>query len=103
MKKIVRINNLTCEYYAADNQQVAYVLTPMSLNDDDIETLAAKHKINLVVISGMDWNDDMTPWSAPGITRGEKDFGNNADSFLVILTNKIIPEAEASFLIILHT
>ena len=97
MRRTIQINNLTCEYFYADSQQVAYILTPMSLNDKDVEALTAKYNINLIVISGMDWNDDMTPWSAPGITRGEKDFGNNAEAFLATLTNKIIPEAEANF------
>lgn len=97
MRRTIQINNLTCEYFYADSQQVAYILTPMSLNDKDVEALTAKYNINLIVISGMDWNDDMTPWSAPGITRGEKDFGNNAEAFLATLTNKIIPEAEATF------
>ena len=45
-----------------------------------IEELSAQFKTNIVAISEMDWNNDMTPWKAPAVKEGE--FGGHASQFL---------------------
>jgi len=47
-----------------------------------------------VGVFGADWNDDLTPWPAPGMFRKEKPFGGKAPGFLDQLTGELIPEAE---------
>lgn len=49
----------------------------------------------LVTICGLNWNHDLSPWKAPAVFSGDSDFQGEADSFLNIVTEKIIPRAEA--------
>lgn len=48
----------------------------------------------LVVICQLDWNFDMSPWKAPSIFQNDLDFTGGADTFLQVLTEKIIPKVE---------
>lgn len=43
----------------------------------------------IAALDGVDWNNDLTPWRAPGLRSGE--FGNGAEEFLRVLTSDIIP------------
>ncbi len=48
----------------------------------------------LVAISGLDWNRDMSPWDNPPVFKEDAPFTGGADSYLQLLTEKIVPEAE---------
>ena len=41
-----------------------------------------------------DWDNDLTPWPAPGLYPGDPDFQGNADAFYARLTNHVLPTAE---------
>lgn len=56
--------------------------------------LVADLDIVLVSIEGIDWEKDLTPWEAPGAFKGQPDFSGKADDFLILLQEKIVPEAE---------
>lgn len=49
----------------------------------------------LITIGGLNWDHDLSPWKASAVFRGNSDFQGKADSFLELLTGKIIPQAEA--------
>ena len=59
-----------------------------------IEELPARFKTNIVAISEMDWNNDMTPWKAPAVKEGE--FGGHASQFLDRLKGDIFFNLESS-------
>ena len=61
---------------------------------DGLKGLSEKHGISIVVIEGVNWNDDLTPWPAVGVFKKAKPFGGKAAAFLNKLTHEIIPEAE---------
>ena len=48
----------------------------------------------LIAISGLEWNNEMTPWKAPNITKKAPDFTGKADYYLQELENDIIPKIE---------
>ena len=50
--------------------------------------------VNLIVISSLDWNNDMSPYAAPSVFRHAPAFSGGADKYLDLLTEKIIPAAE---------
>ncbi len=50
--------------------------------------------VNLIVISSLDWNSDMSPYSAPSVFRHAPDFSGGAAKYLGLLTENIIPAAE---------
>lgn len=49
---------------------------------------------NVVTIPVRDWNTSLTPWPAPGLYRGEPDFGGDAAATLVELCDEAIPAIE---------
>lgn len=48
----------------------------------------------LVTVCGLDWDHDLSPWKAPAVFPGDADFRGEADHFLDILMEKIIPQSE---------
>ena len=70
---------------------------PHRLPAEDIsalEELSTRFETNIVVISEMDWNNDMTPWKAPAVKEGE--FGGRASHFLDSLKGDIFFNLESS-------
>lgn len=50
----------------------------------------------LAVVSGIDWNDEMTPWGCPPIFPSEGAYGGHADRYLNWMEMELIPEVERS-------
>ncbi len=74
--------------------RIAYILYPLDVLSDWIDTAAEKYNVSIVVITGMDWDDDLTPWAAPGVPKGSPDFKGLAAQFLNTLQHTVIPEIE---------
>lgn len=56
------------------SERICYVILPEKLKESEhpwIESMAATHGANFVVISGVNWEEDLTPWKAPGLKSGE--------------------------------
>ena len=60
----------------------------------DIGSVAAGIACTIVTVPVADWNDSLTPWPAPGLYRGEPDFGGNAARTLADLRDRVIPFIE---------
>lgn len=76
---------------------VCYLLAPGGLASDMAkwaEKAAAGRNCNIVVISGMDWNCDMTPWPADGVMKEKKPFSGGAKMYLKELAEDYIPAVE---------
>lgn len=76
---------------------ICYVLVPGGLVADArkwAEAAAPMHQCTIALISGMDWNRDMTPWSAQGVMKKEKDFGGGAPMYIRELETDLIPNIE---------
>lgn len=90
---------LTFDYVrASSDEQVCYVLLPEGLKEDLrrwIEDASAQYNVSIVVVTGMDWNDDLTPWRAEGVMRKAKPFGGHGGMFLRALRDDYIPNIEA--------
>ena len=68
--------------------RVCYLLMPGGLKDDVaafIEQASEEHSCTMVVLSGMNWNDDLTPWPAEGVFKEKKPFGGKAREFAIKL------------------
>lgn len=73
-----------------EGEAICYILLPEGLSDDGERFLSEsmeKYGCSIAVISGMDWNRDMTPWPAQPVFRKEKSFGGRAKDFLNTLEN----------------
>ena len=52
----------------------------------------------LALLPDVNWNNELTPWSAPKIFQDGMDFGGRAPEYLQLLTNRIVPEVEMHLL-----
>ena len=52
----------------------------------------------LVTISGLAWHHDLTPWEMPPVSEGAPPCTGGAGEYLRLLTEEILPEAEAALL-----
>lgn len=77
--------------------RICYIILPERLKETErewLDMLAEQHSASMVVISGLDWESELTPWKAPGLKSGE--FAGRAQSFLDILKNDIMVNVESS-------
>ena len=80
-----------------DSSSIIYILLPHRLPEEEriaLEGLSTRFEMNIVTISEMDWNNDMTPWKAPAVKEGE--FGGRASQFLDRLKGDIFFNLENS-------
>ena len=75
------------------SRRVAYILYPMEALGGWLAQAATKYRISMVSITGMDWDNDLSPWPAPGEPPGSPDFQGLAPEFLATLTQKVAPAA----------
>ena len=46
---------------------------------------------SFAAVGGFDWNGDLSPWPAPGLSKRDPPFAGRADAFLETLTGGILP------------
>ena len=84
-------------YTGAGSSRICYILIPEGVSEEVskwAEKASEKHECNMVLISGMDWNHDMSPWMAEGVMKKEKKFTGGAQMFLSSLLTDFIPYVE---------
>lgn len=95
MKQEIEIEGLQCLCSTVNRKdRVAYILYPMDFLNNWIEQATKKYDTNIVVITGMDWQNVFSPWPAPGVPKGSEEFKGESPEFLKKLQNKVIPEIE---------
>lgn len=93
-KQTCNIDGLDCLCCKAEGSlRVTYILYPMDILDTWIEAASRKYRTSIVVITGMDWDDDLTPWPAKGVPKGCPDFKGLAGEFSPRL-DKLVKDAE---------
>ena len=83
------------------SDRICYVILPEKLKESEhpwLESMADRHEANFVVISGVNWEEDLTPWKAPGLKGGE--FAGRARYFLDMLKTDLFFNLEASMRIV---
>lgn len=55
-------------------------------------------EFSLAVINGVNWDDEMTPWPIPPISKGDTPCSGGADIYLKQLTGELLPRIEDSLL-----
>ena len=75
-------HSLHLDISTASSNRICYIILPESLKETEyswLDRMAEIHDTNMVVISGLNWERDLTPWKAPGVKGGE--FEGKAKSF----------------------
>ena len=81
-----------------NSNRICYMILPRGIRNEalDLEALSEKYSVSIVQVNDVVWNDDLTPWPAPGVFKKAKPFGGGAAAFLEKLVGEIIPETEKS-------
>lgn len=90
-------HSLHLDIASFDSSSIIYILVPHRLPEGDlaaIKDISVRYESNIVVISEMDWNNDMTPWKAPAVKEGE--FGGHGPQFLDRLKDDLFFNLENS-------
>ncbi|MCM1164342.1 MAG: alpha/beta hydrolase-fold protein [Muribaculaceae bacterium] len=97
MIRTIEIEGLNCKIASSGNPgKIAYILYPMEIPEAWLEQTRHIYNIGVVAVSGMDWDNVFSPWPAPGVPRGCPDFKGNANGFLQVLTQKVVPSVESN-------
>lgn len=103
MTQTIQIGELQCLCCLTEtSQDIAYILYPEKILADWIEDAAGKYGTTIVIITGMDWQNDLTPWPAKGVPAGSPDFKGNAPEFMATLLTKVVPSVEKTLGIHTH-
>lgn len=81
-------HSLHLDISSSCNDKICYLILPEKLKEKEmpwLDAMAEQFSCNFIVISGLEWEDDLTPWKAPGIKSGE--FSGKAKNFLEGLKN----------------
>lgn len=73
---------------------VTYILYPIDYLESWMENAALKFNTSIVGITGMDWDNDLTPWPEKGVPKGSDDFKGLAADFLKTIQDQVIPGVE---------
>lgn len=87
----------TMFYIKRDTGKICYMILPEGIKEDvyeGLERMSVRYGVSMVVVDGVNWNDDLTPWPAEGVFKKAKPFNGQAASFLDRLTKVMIPEIE---------
>ncbi len=89
------IDGLQCLCSTVERKdRIAYILYPMDMLSNWVEAASKKYDTNIVVITGMDWQNVFSPWPASGVPKGSEDFEGKSPEFLKKLQNDVIPMIE---------
>lgn len=90
----IKAGRLTCDCAYAASPRICYVLTPVQLDKKRLEQWRDLYETTIVSVHGMDWDNDLTPWVAPGVEANDADFEGKASDFLSFLRTAVIPKVE---------
>ncbi len=88
------IANLNIRTVLGSPDRICYLLYPFDRLEEWIERAAPEFGVSIAVVTGMDWDNDLTPWPAKGQPPGSPDFRGNAVEFLSVLVSEVVPEVE---------
>ena len=90
-------HSLHLDIATQESNRICYILLPERLKESELpwlDQMAEQLSSNLVVISGCNWDDDLTPWKAPGLKEGM--FGGRAQYFMEMLKADLFFNLEIS-------
>lgn len=75
-------------------KNVTYILAPAEISRESMQQWVRATNSNIVVIYGMDWEGDLTPWPAAGVSEGSPAFGGGAQVFINYMERELMPAVE---------
>ena len=90
-------HSLHLDISSCQSDRICYVVLPERLKEKELawlDSMAERHQATFVVISGVSWEEDLTPWKAPCLKGGE--FAGKAQYFLEMLKADLFFNMEIS-------
>lgn len=91
-KSSIRLRGFIPDY----PRRIIYIIAD-SMPEDTLENFSNRFSSALFMMEGIDWDRQLSPWPAPAVFKGQKDFSGGADAFLSCIENETLPEAEKTF------
>lgn len=60
----------------------------------NVSVAASELFCSLITLPVHNWDDALTPWAAPGLYKGNDDFGGQADATIADILDRVIPSIE---------
>lgn len=82
------------------SNKVAYLLLPERLDAEGlkwVEKTSAAYNISIAIITGIDWNNDLTPWVEDGLGKKDMPFRGHASFFLGTFIKDYLANIEDRF------
>lgn len=98
MKERFLHDGVSFDLFRGQGERIVYILTPRGLGDEMekwADDASQVHGTSIVLVRGMDWNNDLTPWPAPGVFKKAKPFEGRADGFLRAFSGIMVPWFES--------
>lgn len=92
----LQVNQLTIILAENPGKELFYLLTPFPIPSAKVESWAQAYHCSLAVVSGMDWDNDLTPWPAPAVPKGTEPFQGRAPEFLKEMIEAVVPQVEGA-------
>lgn len=84
-------------YLPADKEIKQIVYLHMPEGGAEAVWKLTNQRFALIVIEGVDWNGELTPWHHEKVFSKGEDFAGEADKYLAFLTEQIIPTIERTY------
>ena len=92
----LNINNFKITTVGGNTDRICYIPYPFDILDEWAAGAAKRFNVSIVIITHIDWDNDLTPWKAKGVPTGSPDFKGMSSQFLSVLKDKIMPQVEKS-------
>lgn len=93
-------HGITLDIVKSLTDRICYIILPEGLKEAGLswmENASNKYGTTIVIMSGMDWNDAMTPWSSgSSLFKKAKAFGGHGGTFLNSMKNDYFISIESS-------
>ena len=98
-KKSYSLGQHKATLYISEDEDRPFIVLNNYSGDGDSVVKALKEiqapACNLLVVSNLNWDDDMTPWPCPPISSGDNPCMGKADAYLKILISEILPKGKS--------
>ncbi len=101
MEKIqFELHNKKVEVFYTD--KTAPLVLYNAFEEDGAELYEACQNLNcpdftLAVVSHLDWDNDLSPWTAEPMMKNEPPFGGKAGEYLTLLLDEVLPKIKAEY------
>lgn len=84
-------------YLPADKESKQVVYLHMPVGGAEAVWNLTNQRFALIVIEGVDWNRELTPWYHEKVFPKGEDFAGEADNYLAFFVERLIPEIERTY------